>query len=499
MRNSHNKGAKGDTQHVFRQLAAFAALIIAPLVCDSAAAAQPAPSSTPIPQQVPAPTATTTPHPSGPIPGLPGLTINGTLRAYDFARENQVQNAANPNRTAFNFGGSLHLDYALRHTPLHVATTYFGAYPFGANGLRPQRNGQIDNTVPGFAMSTFDEAYLRYKDTRTSVTAGDQVINTPWTPTSDTRLKPVAFQGLDASYAFGPYLALGVSRMIRFEGRTSSAFDRNTLLTSQAAGQPSYTPHNTSGFLLADLMIKPNKNVTASLNNYSFYDIANFFYGEVRGALAPDSPYNPTVAVQYVNEVSEGRRLIGRVLNNTYGVQLATNLNRNVLFQTGFDTAPVRYDTVAATSVTAAGRGIFLPAGGTPTAAALGGGVYRIAYGGIASPYSDSYATDPLFTTSISQGMADRHSPGTSYKAGLTFTPDNKRVRGIISEAYYDYGNELGSNRTYETNVDVTYFFSPVKKGAYKGLAFRERFADRQQPTIPLDFKYIRTQLEYDF
>ncbi len=487
---------------MFRRHARCAALGAVPLICATAAlaaAAQPTPTSTPIPQQVPAPAATTTPHPAGPIPGLPGLTLNGVLRAYDFARENRIQNTANPNRTAFNFSGSLHLDYALPNTPLHLGTTYFGAYPFGANGLRPQRNPQIDNTLPGFAMSTFDEAYLRYKDAHTSVTAGDQVVNTPWTPSSDTRLKPVAFQGLDASYSFGPYVALGVSRMIRFEGRTSSAFDRNTLLTSQAAGQPSYKPYDTSGFLLADLMVKPNKYVTASLDNYSFYDISNLFYGEVRGSLSPDSPYNPSVAFQYVNERSEGRRLIGTIVNDTYGAQAGANLNRNVLFQVGFDTAPVRYDTVVARSATAAGKGFFLPAGGTTTTAALGGGAYRIAYGGIASPYSDNYATDPLFTTSISQGMADRHSPGTSYKAGLTFTPDNKRVRAILSEAYYDYGNELGSNRTYETNVDVTYYFSRVTKGPYKGLSFRERLADRQQPTIPYDFKYIRTQLEYDF
>ncbi|MBC5803602.1 MAG: outer membrane porin, OprD family, partial [Candidatus Eremiobacteraeota bacterium] len=366
---------------MFSRLAAFVALSAAPLCCTFAADAQPSPSSTPIPQQVPAPTSTTTPHPSGPIPGLPGVAISGTLRAYDFARENRVQNASNPDRTAFNFGASLHLDYALGNTPLHIATTYFGAYPFGANGVAPQKNHQIDNTVPGFAMSTFDEAYLRYKDARTSVTAGDQVINTPWTPNSDSRLKPVAFQGIDASYTFGPVVALGVSRMIKFEGRTSSLFDRNTLLTSQPAGNPSYKPQDTSGFLLADLMIKPNKYVTASLDNYNFYDIANLFYAEIRGSLAPTSPYNPTVAVQYVNEESAGRRLVRRILNDTYGALIGANLNPNVLFQVGFDTAPIRYDTIAATSSGAAGKGIFLPAGGTTTTAALGGGLYRVAYG----------------------------------------------------------------------------------------------------------------------
>jgi len=96
--------------------------------------------------------------------------------------------------------------------------------------------------------------------------------------------------------------------------------------------------------------------------------------------------------------------------------------------------------------------------------------------------------------------MVERRSPGTAYKVSLTFTPDNKRVRGILSQAYYDYGNALGTNRTYETDVDVTYYFSFARTtGPYKGVSFRERFANRQQPTLPYDFKYIRTQLQYDF
>ncbi len=447
-----------------------------------------------------APTPTTTPGVLSPVRTVPGLAVGGQLRAYDFNRENGVQNLSNPNRSAFNVGGFVRLDYDIGKSPLHVATTYFGAYPFGANGPKAQYNAQVDDTVPGFALSTFDEAYLRYRDAHTNATLGDQIINTPWALAADTRLKAAAFQGLDANYTFGSRLTLGISRMIRFEGRTSSAFDRNTLLTSRPAGSPPYKAYDTAGFLLADLTYRSPDNVTATVDNYSFYDIANLFYAEIRDSLAPKSPFHPTAAVQYVNEHSEGRAVIGRVANDTYGVQVTANLNRNVLFALGFDTAPIRYQTVAATSATRAAQSTFLPAGGTTATVGLGRGLYRLAYGGIASPYTEAYTADPLFTTSISQGMVERHSPGTAYKVSLTFTPDNKRVRGILSQAYYDYGNALGTNRTYETDVDVTYYFSPARTtGPYKGVSFRERFANRQQPTLPYDFKYIRTQLQYDF
>ncbi len=71
---------------------------------------------------------------------------------------------------------------------------------------------------------------------------------------------------------------------------------------------------------------------------------------------------------------------------------------------------------------------------------------------------------------------------------------------GSLSEAIYDYNNQLGINGTTETNVDATYRFMPVpKSGPYKGLSFRERFADRDQNTLPYEFRYVRSQLEYDF
>jgi hypothetical protein len=126
-------------------------------------------------------------------------------------------------------------------------------------------------------------------------------------------------------------------------------------------------------------------------------------------------------------------------------------------------------------------------------------GVFRIAYGGIASPYTEAYATDPLYTTSISQGMVDRHSAGVSYRGALTYTSSTKQLKALLSEAIYDYGNAFAANRTSEFNADVTYDFNRVRGSAYKGLSLRERYANRTQPTLPVHFQYVRSQLEYDF
>lgn len=424
------------------------------------------------------------------------IKFSGTLRAYDFARQNAVQNAGNPNRSAFSAGGGINADYQLPGTDLHLGATYYGAYGFGLNGPNPENNPKIDNTLPGSSLSTFAETYLRYKAGHFTTTLGDQIVNEKWAPNSDSRIKPSAFQGLSASYKFGRNLTIGASRMVAFEGRTASDFERTTLLTSRPEGNPAYPKRYSAGFLLANAAYA-NKNVSALVENYSFYDIANLSYVEARAGLA--SFAKPYVAVQYVNENQAGRALAGRIHSDTYGVQIGANPTKTLQIAASFDDSPQRYEIVSAASAAAAGRAFFTPVGGTGAVAALGNGTYRVATGGIASPYSEAYATDPIFTTSISQGVVDRHSAGRSYKLAATYTTANNRFKGILSRAFYEYSNAIAKNTTYETDVDMTYYVSPVKKGPYRGLLLRERFADRQQPTLPFDFTYIRTQLQYQF
>ncbi|MDP9110163.1 MAG: OprD family outer membrane porin [Candidatus Eremiobacteraeota bacterium] len=441
-------------------------------------------------QSTPNPVAKATPNP---------FTYNGYVRAFYFTRTNLVQNAGNPNRKSFNIGGKLHGEYNFAGTPFTVGATYFGAEPFGANGANPQFNPLVDNTVPGFEMSTLGEAYLQYKTKQVQIKVGNQVLNTPWANPSDSRLKPNAFQGVDASFVIGKGLTLGIDRMIRYEGRTSSAFDKSTLLTSRPAGNPAYPIHETNGFSLVDVGYKYGTQFAGSVNYYSFYDIANMLYVEGKIFPSPKSPIKPFFAAQLVNERQAGAAYLGIIKNTTIGMQIGASLNRNVDVTLGFDHSPGNIETVVAASCAAAAKVYFLPVGGTPNCVDNKNGSVTVYYGGIASPYSEAYATDPLFTTSISQGMVDRHSTGDSFKVGTTLQTNDKRIKLILSEAVYDYGSGAGFNQTREFNADATYFFKKILPGAYHGWSLRHRYAERTQPTLPFDFKYNRTQLQYDF
>ena len=445
-------------------------------------------------QSHPAPTAT-------PKPGQ--LLFAGKVRGYDFQRLNSTQNAANPNRHSLEFAAIPHLDYRLGDTPLNIGYTYGGATGFGFNGPNPIANGHVDNTLPGFPLDQpIHEIYLQYKTAYDTVTVGDQELNYPWTPNSDSRVIPASYQGIDSSFVLAPKLSFGLTRIIRFEQRNSSNFLDNTLLTAPYPGASSVIAQSgteTPGTLRVALNYKPANNVSISAENYEFYDIADLVYSEGKFGLAPTSKFNPYIALQYVAENSLGQNQIKRINDHTLGGQFGATVAKGLLFTASTDIAPWNYAIVDATTLKNAEKGYFIPGGGTGAGVADGPGKFRIAYGGIASPYTDSLGTDPLYTTMITQGMADRRSAGNSYKTALVYTNPSKQLKLIAAEAWFQYSNDISRNLTSEFNVDGTYFFNKVRPGPYKGFFVRVRIAPRTIPTLPYNFTYQRFITEYDF
>jgi hypothetical protein len=462
--------------------------------------------ATPTKPQAPTPIFTNAPTPAPSFTKEHPLFVSGDARVYEFYRTNLVQNASNPNRQDFNAGASLHAEYGIPTTYFSVGTTYTGAYPFGLDGRNAGTNPHVDNTLPGFSLSTFNEGYAQYSNDYVQVKLGDQIINTLWANAADSRIMPAAFQGISSSAQFAPGWRVFLDDMVAFEPRTASAFGRYTLLTAPVAGasnslSPSETEINTNGFIMPGIQFQ-NRRLAVEVFDYDYLSIANMIYSQVQYNFAPDSPLKPFAGVQYASEGNSAPSVVGKIQNSTVGAQLGVTLARNLTFTAGADYAPWNSETVSlakCSAATSATTGIFLPSGGTPNCVAHKGGTATIYYGGVASPYTDSYAADPFYTTSITQGMVDRRSAGTSEKLAATWQPLNRQLRLIVSDAFYNYINGAGPNLTREFDADATYFLNKVRPGRYKGLSLRYRYADRTQPTLPYDFKYNRAQLEYDF
>jgi len=440
-----------------------------------------------------------------PVPtAQPGrLLVTGRLRGYSFDRVNHVQNTANPDRHATEFSFEPHLDYRIGNTPLNIGYSYSGAYGFGLDGTKPGANNHVDNTLPGYPLdSPVHEAYLQYKTSYDTFTVGDQELNYSWTPASDTRVQPVSYQAFDSSAKLSKTLTFGLTDIVRFQARNSSNFEPNTLLTAPYSGATPVIAKSgtqTPGTLRLGLSYTPISNVAITAENYQFYDIASLTYAEGRYGVVPSSKANPYLAVQFVNEVSLGQNQLGRISNHTFGAQLGATVAKGVQVTVSTDIAPWHYALVHAKSTTAASAFYFAPGGGTGSVEKLGTGLYRVAYGGIASPYTDTYTSDPLYTTMLTQGMVERRSAGNSGKIALTYTTPNKQFRFIAAEGYFQYSNEIARNITSEYDLDGTYYLNKVRSGPYHGLLVRVRYASRSVPAIPDNFQYQRFQTEYDF
>jgi len=517
------------------------------------------PASTTVAQASPAPTATPNP-----------FSYRGYVRAYDFTRQNAysgTNGTGKVNQQSFNPGISLHAEYnyAVGIPGLGLGASYFYANPlsncvsasshlFPPCGNVKAPNLNPDDTLPAYELNTLYESYLQYKTSNFFIKGGNMVSPSDlvWTPASDSRLKPSAYTGGYATFAVNKEFTIEAGDWYQWEARNLSSFNTYTLLTdppqipnapTNAGPYPGATGMSTfynypNGFQNGGVYFgrvgftgPKSMPLTASVSDYVFNRIANAVWLDARYPFA--GKLKPYVAFQFGSESNPTSGVLGKIASTVVGLQGGVNVLPNVQLVISGDYVPIKTDTLPATGPGSAASGnvvcqanntfklinsklqgqtnfpYFLPTGGTGQCSVNADGSTNVYYGGWASPYSDSYATDPFFTTSLTQGMVDRRSPGTSAKAQLTYTSTDKRLVTYVTHAWYDYNNNAFANSTEETDFDALYYFNHLpKSGPYKGFSFRYRYGERDQspifagpPAAPGAslFKYNRFQAEYDF
>ncbi len=528
---------------------------------------QATPPPTEPPPPPPVPEATVAPPPPPPPTPNP-LKIGGYFRSYYFTR----QNASNNPGTQFDFAPGAkynsngvnqaswsnaiapHAEYDFPSGWI-VGGTYFYSTAFGdcavpANNAKgapcssqvPPNTNQ-DETLPPFRLSTFYEAYLGYNAHGFNGELGNVLFNSPWANPADSRLKPAAFEGAYLNYTTQSRWTFEGADMLAFENRTSSAFSQQTLLTSFPAGNNGMAPNiyvpgglgiTTNGFAMGKVGYGDPSAPGFAADGY-FYgvsDLVNMWWFDGRYTFA--NPWTPWIALQGGTEQNAGLSYIGKVNSQVFGAQIGANVTKNIQLSAGYDQIPWKTDTVfLPTNVTCSNSNYQISTKGATLAYFLPlnaaqcftnpNGTTNIYYGGWASPYTDNYDSDPLFTTSVTQGMADRRAPGTSWKVGAQFTSTNTKWVFIAADAWYNYGNALAPENTNIWSLDGRYRFSHMPAhGPYRGLVLRDRFIQRSLSNtycgaagttscppgsspgatefggLPL-FKYNRAQLEYDF
>lgn len=386
-------------------------------------------------------------------------TVNGDLRVYDFSRDYSGPAA---DQSAFAIGGKLNLATAPFWGGFGAGVTFFYA---GSPGLESSNRAHVDGTLAGYSsLTALGQAYVQYQNHAGLVRAGDQIINNPWVGDSDGRMIPATYQGVSGTLTPLPGLALSAFRVYRYKNRTDTLYSRSNLYFNTVVGGAGFLPATTpdGGVAAAGLSYKGNGWQTQGWY-YKFYDFAAMGYLDAHYAFGNGS-VKPFIGAQGVREVSGGVSALGNVDATAYGAQAGIAASQS-LWALSYDDIPAH-------------TGAF-------------------ANGDIVSPYTYSYATDPLYTTSMIQGVIDRKTTGHAVKASVTYFAFQRTVRWIASYARYSNAVYAGYSAptTDETDLDATYFLG----GDWKGLSLRDRLGIAHHfPTLNT-FVYNRVMLEYDF
>jgi hypothetical protein len=304
------------------------------------------------------------------------------------------------------------------------------------------------------------------------------------------------------------------SRITQWQDRVSSNFNKSNLIVPLAPDGAIANP--TTGFLLLSAGYKPDARFGADAYYYEFYDVASLIWIEAHWRPEAGSPLRPTLGVQFAREKNIGTSLVGIVDSAVIGAQVGVGFGPNVDVEFDYDHIPLRSvdvtlpkgieckkDVISGSGPTGE-TGYWLPTGGTPNCVPIGSSSATVYYGGVASPYTDSYSTSPLFTTNMSQDVVERRSPGDSLKLEATIHGFDRRLTVILARVLDEYANPAGASATWGTSIDAEYRFNPVGKGKYRGFSLRDRWMQRTQSYTELWggtplFVYNRVQLEFDF
>ncbi|WP_297393712.1 OprD family outer membrane porin [Acidiferrobacter sp.] len=390
-----------------------------------------------------------------------GMKVNGDIRAYDFTRHYSGPVAG---QQAFSLGGALNVLSGSVYG-FSAGLSFYTAHNLGLNNANP---ALVDGTLAGYrGINTLGQAFVQYDNRRVLVRAGDQSINNPWINASDSRMIPATYQALLAAVKPMTGLTISAMRITRFKSRTSDEFSQTDLYNSTSTFNIGGTGGLAGGHETGVAAVGADYHgggLKTAVWGYQFYDLAKMAYAQGSYVLPGAVGLKPFVGAQVLRETGSGPQYLGPVDATVYGAVVGIKHAGDEL-SLGYDDLPAHAD-------------------------AFGNG-------DVVSPYTTGYATDPLYTTSMIQGMIDRKTTGHALKVSATAYLLQHRIRLIASFA--DYFNTLysgyGSARTNEADLDLTYFLS----GPLKGLSIRDRIGIAHNLPVVHRFVYNRLMLEYDF
>ncbi|UPG94229.1 OprD family outer membrane porin [Luteibacter aegosomatissinici] len=378
-------------------------------------------------------------------------TVSGEVRLYRFDRN--YDNPSSKDQFANSLAGLLTVKSG-KVGGFSLVATGFSAHSFGTQS---NDAGRVDTSLmgPGNVIDGITQAYAEYTNPWVTVRGGDQYLNTPWMGQSDSRIIPASYQGAMADFKPAKGWDIYAIRTLRWKSRTSESYnDDNVYYPSTYHGDSMY---GNNGSLPASA--RSQGGTTAIGSTYAggglaaqawYYDFEHFGrlgYADGMYTIPTGTMLKPFVGAQLVRETSGSDNVI---------VDTQTKI-------TGL-----------------AGERVDAKAWGVDAGVGVGKAKFDISYnklasdtnaagaGAIISPYTNSYATDPLYTTSMLRGLVELGA-GHAWKARAQYNFLHDDLQLIASYAHYD---TVLRGTSHDVYVDIVWKLDML----LKGLQLRDRW-----------------------
>ncbi len=379
-----------------------------------------------------------------------GSRVDGQIRSYYFSRFYGTPNTVNA--YAYALAGRLNIVTAPFLSGFRIGASFYTA---NALGTQPGNPAEIDKTLMGTSSSVnaLGQAYLEYQDTRVTIKAGNQLVDTPWLNRVGGRVIPAIYQGVTVKAHPISGLQLRALRIFRWKDRTAGRFYRDNLYYpshysgDSLYGGPNVLPALTppaNGALAFGIRYRAHHAKTAAWF-YQFDQFASMFYWSGHYALPTSFVFKPFVDAQFTREWGAGKAfavtgttLFGQpgqgVDSTSWGIRGGVAFPHGSLWW-GYDATPLHVR-------------------------ALGGGA-------IISPYTIGYTADPLYVDSMIQGLVGV-GPGHGWRIRAAYW-----IRpGILqlTAGYSQFTTYFSGNSNW-THINVSYF----PQNMFRGLCLRDQ------------------------
>lgn len=365
--------------------------------------------------------------------------FQGQLRAYNNTLAFQHAN----DKYGSAFGGRLGYETkASRLFGFSLGMAYYSSNDLGTNHADPAARAPFTPTTD---IDVMGEAFVRWAGYDTVVTAGRQLLDTPFANPADAFMIPITFTGYSLVNKSVEGLTVNLHQLISVKDRQSATFENIGAFT---ANRLAVAPQNTAGTSIIGLTYDREK-LKVQAWHYGFAELFNLEWLQADYEFAGET-YAPYVSAHYGLEKDTGGRQLGTVDSALAG---------------------------AKAGVKAFGANLSL-------------GVDNVSRNRFISPFS--YFTDAAYTNSMITGMGNVDA-GTAYKVSLLYN-FNPQVWGKISHSKLNF---KGDKDTSETDLDAQYKFTDSFENL--SLLLRAGYRRGSPPAGLADLIEYRTQLQYVF